>query len=133
MVEHQKTGLIAKKASSESIYSNLKTLMDDEELRIKIGNAAMKWALDTWSVDNMLILVNSIYKQLTLNKREGDFMKVNKSPDTVSLIKSVYPFSNENLFNDKDLEIWKEIIPQLPKDYTVPDPNIVKLIQKSTT
>lgn len=133
MVEHEKTGLIAKKASSESIYSNIKMLMDNEELRSRIGNAGQKWALDTWSVDNMLILVNSIYKQITLNKREGGFMKAKKSPDNDSSIKSVYPYSNESLFNDKDLEIWKEIIPHLPNGYTVPDPNIVKLIQKSNS
>ncbi|MNO71568.1 GDP-mannose-dependent alpha-(1-6)-phosphatidylinositol monomannoside mannosyltransferase [compost metagenome] len=133
MVEHEKTGLIAKKASPESIYSSIKMLMENEELRIKIGNSGQKWAFDKWSVDNMLELVHSVYTQITLKKGEENFMKVKNAPDKVSTIKSVYPYLNENFLNDKDLEIWKKIIPHLPKEYIVPDPNIVKLIQKSNT
>ncbi|MOA43505.1 hypothetical protein D3C78_1656680 [compost metagenome] len=108
-------------------------LMENEELRIKIGNSGQKWAFDKWSVDNMLELVHSVYTQITLKKGEENFMKVKNAPDKVSTIKSVYPYLNENFLNDKDLEIWKKIIPHLPKEYIVPDPNIVKLIQKSNT
>ncbi|MOA68354.1 hypothetical protein D3C78_1959390 [compost metagenome] len=59
-------------------------------------------------------------------------MNVKRHKDKVTSIKSVYPHSNENLLNEQDLEIWKQIIPNLPQGYTVPDPNIVKLIHKST-
>lgn len=132
MVEHEKTGLIARQASAESIYSNINKLIDNKKLRIRIGNLGKKWAVERWSVANMLSKVNAIYEQVTLNNRKGDPMKARTKQEELKSIKSIYPSLNESLFTDKDMETWKEVIIHLPEGYTVPDPNIVKLIQKST-
>lgn len=131
MVEHGKTGLIAQKASAESIYSHIKTLMENEEMCLKLGNAARLRAQERWTIDKMINRVIALYKQAILQKSEENSMKNTVRQVKAASIKSVYPYADKNLLDNKDLENWKQALDNFPSNYTVPDPNVVKLIQKS--
>ncbi|WP_159081808.1 glycosyltransferase family 4 protein [Paenibacillus sp. CAA11] len=130
MVEHLRTGLIANKASGESLYTQIKKLMEDEVLRKRLGEQASIWAKSAWSMDLMISRTVSIYNDLLFSEGgKAVVSRENGRQMTEQALKSKYAFLNDKALSGEDLKVWREILQRLPEDYVVPDPRVKKLIK----
>ncbi|KIL41613.1 group 1 glycosyl transferase [Gordoniibacillus kamchatkensis] len=64
MVTHGETGLIFPRGDSVMLYTHLKTLLDDDFLRLRMGKNAKKWGSLHWSLDKMVSETLQIYDQI---------------------------------------------------------------------
>lgn len=64
MVSHRETGLIFPKGDSVMLYNHLKTLLDDDFLRLRIGKNAKEWGSVHWSLDMMASQTLQVYEQI---------------------------------------------------------------------
>lgn len=64
MVTHGETGLIFPKGDSVTLYTHLKTLLDDDFLRLRMGKNAKQWGSAHWSLEKMTSQTLEIYEQI---------------------------------------------------------------------
>ncbi|MOA45085.1 N,N'-diacetylbacillosaminyl-diphospho-undecaprenol alpha-1,3-N-acetylgalactosaminyltransferase [compost metagenome] len=61
MVSHEITGLISPVGQSEPMFQNLLRLMEDGDLRRRLGKQARQWALEQWSTHTLMQRTMSVY------------------------------------------------------------------------
>jgi glycosyltransferase involved in cell wall biosynthesis len=71
-VIHGQTGFISPKGNSESIYLNLRKLIENEELRNYMAANARLSAPQKWDLELMITRTLYIYKQVINKKKGGD-------------------------------------------------------------
>ncbi|MGZ4111823.1 MAG: glycosyltransferase family 4 protein, partial [Tumebacillaceae bacterium] len=64
MVRHEQTGLLASVGDSETLYQQLKRLLDEENLRKTLGRNAQKWGREQWSLDTMRAQTLAVYDRV---------------------------------------------------------------------
>ncbi|MFC0189211.1 glycosyltransferase family 4 protein [Fictibacillus aquaticus] len=64
MVQHGVTGLVAGAGQERPLFLHLLSLLENDDLRIRLSSSVKKWALKFWSVDLMTERILAIYKQL---------------------------------------------------------------------
>lgn len=62
MVEHGKTGLIAKKGHAASLYTQIYTLLKDADLGKQLAYAAESKGMQKWSAEHMMKQMEAMYK-----------------------------------------------------------------------
>lgn len=62
VVEHEKTGLVSPVGHSEELFLNLKTVLENERLRKKLGENARRRAIDQWSLNRMTDRILQVYQ-----------------------------------------------------------------------
>lgn len=70
-VIHGHTGLIAQKGNSESLYLNIKELVENQHLRNTIATNAQILSKEKWDLENMVNSTLAIYDQVLKIKKEG--------------------------------------------------------------
>ncbi|MFC4765826.1 glycosyltransferase family 4 protein [Effusibacillus consociatus] len=71
MVEHGETGLISPAGDSESLYQNLKKVIEDDSLRAQIAESAKEWGMLQWSLDTMMDRTLCVYERVIPKLRKG--------------------------------------------------------------
>lgn len=71
MVEHGKTGLISPAGDSESLYCNLKAVMEDDSLRSRLAENAKEWGMLQWSLETMMDRTLAMYEMIVATRSEG--------------------------------------------------------------
>ncbi|MFC5701174.1 glycosyltransferase family 4 protein [Cohnella faecalis] len=128
MIEHNKTGLIAKAGSGESLYLNIKEALDNEALRESMGKNAREFGLSNWPIERMIAGLFAVYEE-TIKK--GDKVrkatKRNQSSPLVSeqLSMIATPFDHHDGEN-----LWKRLYPQLPSEYSILDSGFIRVLNE---
>lgn len=65
MVSHGKTGLISPAGQSEPMYRNLRRVLEDDNLRRRLGEQAQQWAMHHWSIQTMMKQTLDVYESVT--------------------------------------------------------------------
>ncbi|MBA9084536.1 glycosyltransferase involved in cell wall biosynthesis [Fontibacillus solani] len=64
MVTHEETGLISPVGESEQMFKNLLRLMEDRDLRKRIGEQARRWAIQQWSTHTLMQRTMDVYSSV---------------------------------------------------------------------
>lgn len=72
VVTHGQTGLISPKGNSESLYSNIRELLENEFLRTTLGSNAQKWGMEKWALETMISNTLAIYEHVIKIKKGGN-------------------------------------------------------------
>ena len=64
IIKHRETGILVKPASPEELYQGIKLLLEDTLLREKIVNNAKQLIKQKFSLEKMILRVESVYKEL---------------------------------------------------------------------
>ncbi|MEH6948243.1 glycosyltransferase family 4 protein [Bacillus sp. JJ634] len=75
-VTHGQTGLISPKENSESLYRNIKELIENEHLRNTMAANAQKWAMEKWGLETMTAKTLAIYKQVIQTQNGDDVVEI---------------------------------------------------------
>jgi glycosyltransferase involved in cell wall biosynthesis len=71
-VIHGQTGLISPRGNSESLYHNLRELLENEHLRNTMATNALNFGMEKWAIETMIYKTLAIYEQVIKIKRGGD-------------------------------------------------------------
>ena len=72
MIENRVTGILVPPGDSESLYEQLKELLENDHLRKNIGNNAKKWGMTHWSNEQGVKNLLEVYKKAIANRENGD-------------------------------------------------------------
>lgn len=102
MVSHEQTGLVCDVDDSDSIYLNLKRMLNDEELRHRLGKNSKIFAYAQWSLAAMMHRIDAIYKDALRKKRE-QMVQINATGTvkTLSRVDSNLSHEKPNQFQDR--------------------------------
>ncbi|MNV91714.1 hypothetical protein D3C71_1862390 [compost metagenome] len=64
MVTHEETGLISPVEESEQMFKHLLRLMEDRDLRKRIGEQARRWAIQQWSTHTLMQRTMDVYSSV---------------------------------------------------------------------
>lgn len=71
-VIHGQTGLISPKGNSESLYQNIRELLENEHLRNTMATNAENFGMEKWALETMIYKTLAIYEQVIKIKKGGD-------------------------------------------------------------
>ncbi|MCQ6282559.1 glycosyltransferase family 4 protein [Bacillus sp. EB600] len=71
-VVNGQTGFISQKGNSDSIYMNIRQLMENKEMRNAMAANARLWAIQKWDLETMVDRTLDIYEQVIKSKKGGD-------------------------------------------------------------
>lgn len=72
VVTHGQTGLISQKGNSESLFKNIRQLLENESLRNTLGLSAQKCGTEKWALKTMINKTLDIYEQAIKSKKGGN-------------------------------------------------------------
>jgi glycosyltransferase involved in cell wall biosynthesis len=72
VVTHGQTGLISQKGNNESLYRNIRKLLEDEYLRTTLASNAQNYGIEKWALETMISKTQAIYEQVIKIKQGGD-------------------------------------------------------------
>jgi glycosyltransferase involved in cell wall biosynthesis len=71
-VIHGQNGLISPRGNSDSLFHNIKELLENEDLRNTMALNALKWGTEKWALETMIDKTLAIYEQVIKIKKGGD-------------------------------------------------------------
>ncbi|MFC4769240.1 glycosyltransferase family 4 protein [Effusibacillus consociatus] len=142
MVLHEKTGLISSAGQSDSIYINLKRLLNDASLREILAKTAKECGEIQWSLDTMMKRTLTVYGK-TIEHTKGENALSDSSnqerKESRDTDNKDGKFSIDSLFSFQavetsqvpvDSEVWGKILSALPEEYSIPDPRFIDMIKQ---
>jgi glycosyltransferase involved in cell wall biosynthesis len=130
MVQHQVNGLVAKAGDSESIYQNIKVMMDNKTLQDRLSKNGKEFGLTQWPIEKMITRLFNIYEKILHTKNKGTLKKLDKRQEANSplISEQLYELSTPFDWHDYD-ELWKRMFPKLPNEYSLLDPNFIQVLK----
>ena len=71
VVIHGQTGLISQKGNTDSLYRNIRQLLENESLRNTLGSNAQKSGMEKWTLKTMINKTLAIYEEAIKSKKGG--------------------------------------------------------------
>ncbi|WP_302847235.1 glycosyltransferase family 4 protein [Bacillus sp. OK048] len=71
-VVHGQNGLISPRGNSDSLFHNIKELLENEDLRNTMASNALKWGMEKWALKTMINQTLEIYEQVIKIKKGED-------------------------------------------------------------
>ena len=72
IINHNQNGRLCE-LSAQSMISEIQLLLDNKDLRISLGKNAHKFAINKFSLDKIIGLEFSIYREIVFNEKEKKF------------------------------------------------------------
>ncbi len=155
MVSHEQTGLVCDVHDSDSLYLNLKCMLDDEELRRRTGRNSQKFAYTQWSLEAMMHRIHVVYEDALRKKREqidptnaagvvqtlsrGDWkLSHEESNHSRDRFRYVLAKTYERLFRNElppstirlDRSVWDRVLQHAPSTYSLPDALVLQALSQ---
>lgn len=89
MITHEETGLLNESGKSEPLYRNLKRVLEDNLLRIKIAENAKHWGTQYWSLDKRIEEILKYYEHAIYSNANTMSISSVKSKPKKAIRKSV--------------------------------------------
>ncbi|GED67761.1 hypothetical protein BRE01_14630 [Brevibacillus reuszeri] len=132
VVTHMETGLLSPVAASGPLYRNIKQIMDDHDLANRLSGKAQRWGREQWPIELMVRRTLELYQQ-TLEagaNQQTESYTAPKAKRSVSQAKPFVSVYKRYAKKAKQPEVWKAILASLPRDYTIPDMQLVREISR---
>lgn len=132
IVNSPETGFIYSVGDVDQLCSYIQQLLQNRNLRERIGKQAKQSAKSKWTIQNMMLQTLQLYEKVCNSKqKENKDMEPANRNDRLRAPHSFF-YEEDHRMNDStifDDEVCKKIFTALPEDYIIPDPRILDKVR----